>query len=65
MKILNVTCFCTAVYNSSIEVPDDMTREEALQYAKDNLNKIPIGELEYILDSDKLDEDNCDFEGEN
>lgn len=62
MKILNVTCICNAVYNSSIEVPDNMTTEEAIQYAKDNLDKIPIGELEYISDSDILDEDNCDFE---
>ena len=29
MKRLNVTVQCMAVYNSSIEVPDNMTLEEA------------------------------------
>ena len=64
MKILNVTCICNAVYNSSIEVPDNMTREEAIQYAKEHINEIPCNELEYISDSDVLDEENCDFEEE-
>ena len=62
MKRLNVTCFCTAIYNSSIEVPDNMIIEEALEYAKKHINKIPIGELKYVSDSDRLDEDNCNFE---
>lgn len=51
-----------AVYNSSIEVPDGMALEEAVDYAKDHLDEIPCGELEYISDSDELDEENCDFE---
>ena len=62
MKRLNVTVQCMAVYNSSIEVPDDMTIEEAIKYAKEHLNEIPCGELEYIPDSDELDEENCDFD---
>ena len=64
MKTLNVTVQCMAVYNSSIEVPDDMTFEEAIEYAKNHLNEIPLGELEYVDDSDVLDEENCDFEEE-
>ena len=64
MKRLNVTVQCMAVYNSSIEVPDDMTLEEAVEYAKEHLDEIPCGELEYISDSDELDEENCDFEEE-
>ena len=62
MKRLNVTVQCMAIYNSSIEVPDDMTLEEAIEYAKEHLDEIPCGELEYISDSDELDEENCDFE---
>lgn len=39
-----------------------MALEEAVDYAKDHLDEIPCGELEYISDSDELDEENCDFE---
>ena len=39
-----------------------MTIEEAIKYAKEHLNEIPCGELEYISDSDELDEENCDFD---
>ena len=62
MKTLNVTIQCMAVYNSSIEVPEEMTLEEAIEYAKNHLNEIPLEELEYVDDSDILDEENCDFE---
>lgn len=62
MKRLNVTVTCMAVYNSAIEVPNDMTIEEAIEYAKEHINEIPIGELEYISDSDELDEENCNFD---
>lgn len=62
MKTLNVTVQCMAVYNSSIEVPDDMSLEEAIKYAKNHLDEIPLGELKYVPDSDALDEENCDFE---
>ena len=54
MKKLNVTVTCMAVYNSSIEVPDGMTLEEAIEYAKEHIND--------ISDSDELDEENCDFD---
>ena len=64
MKTLNVTIQCMAVYNSSIEVPEEMTLEEAIEYAKNHLNEIPLEELKYVNDSDILDEDNCDFEEE-
>ena len=64
MKRLNVSCLCMATYNNSIEVPDDMSLEDAIKYAKDNLDKIHVGILEYIPNSDELDEENCYFEGE-
>lgn len=62
MKTLNVTVQCMAYYKSSIEVPDDMTLEEAIEYANDHLDEIPCGELEYVSDSDELDTENCDFD---
>ena len=62
MKKLLVTINCLAVYNSNIYVPDNMTLEEAIEYAKEHINEIPCGELEYISDSDILDEDDCVFE---
>ena len=62
MKRLNVTVTCMAVYCSGIDVPDEMTLEEAIEYAKKHINEISIGELEWISDSDEIDEENCDFE---
>lgn len=63
MARLNVTVQCMAVYNSSIQVPDEMTLFEAIEYAKQHLDDIPLGELEYVRDSDVLDTENCDLEG--
>lgn len=60
-KTLNVSILCQAHYNSSIEVPDELSREEALDYAREHLEDIPLGILEYVTDSDQLDEGNCDF----
>ena len=62
MKRLNITATCMAFYNSGIDVPDEMILEEASEYAKEHINEIPIGELEWIPDSDEIDEENCDFE---
>lgn len=62
MKKLAVTINCMAVYNSFIDVPDSMNIDEAIKYAKEYITKIPLGTLEYITDSDELDEENCEFE---
>lgn len=64
MRKLNVTVQCIAVYNSSIMVPCELTFEEAIKYAKEHIDEINLGELEYISDSDELDEENCDFDEE-
>ena len=58
MKKLNLTIQCMAVYNSSI---DEMGIDEAIEYAKAHLDEAPLGTLEYVRDSDMLDEENCDF----
>ena len=63
MKILNVTVVCQAYYNGHIEVPDDMTFDEAIEYAREHIDDIPIdSHLEYVGGSDELDVDNCDFD---
>lgn len=62
MKQFNVTIICQAWYKSTIEVPDNMTREEAMEYAREHIDEIPIDDgLNYITDSDSLDEENCNF----
>lgn len=63
MKKLNVTVVFQSVGMSSIMVPDGLTIEEAIQYAKNHIDEIPTPcEAEYICDSDEIDEENCDFE---
>ena len=52
MKRLNVTVICQAVYNSGIDIPDDMDIEEAIEYAKEHIDEIPLGEMEWISGSD-------------
>lgn len=61
-KRLNLTVFCKAVYNSGIDVPVDMTFEQAIAYANEHLDEVGLGPLEYIRGSDKIDEENCDFD---
>lgn len=62
-KKLNLTIVCQAIYQSHIIVPVDMSFEEAIEYAKQHLNECNIETpLEYVSDSDSLDEENCDFE---
>lgn len=61
-KRLNVTINCQAVYNSAIQVPADISLDEAIAYAKEHLQDIPLTTLEYVKFSDELDEDNCSFD---
>lgn len=62
-KTLNVGVFCTAYYNSFIEVPANMNLEEAIEYAQKHIKELPIvNGLEYVGGSDELDKNNCDFE---
>lgn len=62
MKKLNVKVWCTCGYDSSIEVPDNMILNEAIEYAKDHLGDIPMHNLTYIPESDELNEEMCEFE---
>lgn len=60
MKTLNVAVICEGVYNSSIQVPDNFTIEEAIEYAIKNLQEIPAGEVEWLKDIE-IDKNNCNF----
>lgn len=62
MKKLHVSARCAAVYNSSILVPEGLDLKEAIEYAKKHIDEIPVGELDYISDTDELDEENCFFD---
>ena len=63
MKKLNVTIIYSVVGVSSIMVPDNLTIEEAIEYAKEHINEIPTPfQAEYISDSDVIDEENCNFD---
>lgn len=61
MKILNVTMICKAVYSSCISVPDEMTFEDAIKYAKEHNEQICVGEMKWISDIE-IDEENCNFD---
>lgn len=62
MKILNLTMWRSAIFGSSIKVPDNMTKQEAIAYAKAHKSEASLGTLEYTLDSDIIDEENCKFD---
>lgn len=62
-KVLKVTINCFATYESEVVVPEYFTRDEAIEYAKQNLDSIPVGELNWI-DDGSIEEDFCDFEEE-
>lgn len=61
-KTLNVTCNCMATYSSSIEVLADMSLENAIEYAKEHIDRINVAELEYVYDSDSINEESCSFD---
>ena len=55
MKRLNVTVTCMAVYNSGIDVPDEMILEEAIEYAKEhNETELLIADLSFAEHLDEL-----------
>lgn len=63
MKTLNLTINVTAVQNAFIEVPDNMSFEEAMKYTEKHLDKcVIVSALEMIPGTEVLDEDNCDFD---
>ena len=61
MRRLNGLVQCVAVYPFSIEVPSHLTLPEAIEYAKEQIDEIPVGILEYVCGNDEIDEERCEF----
>lgn len=57
--VLNVTVKCTASYKSKLSVPDGLTLDEAIKYAKEHIEYIPLRCLEYIPGEEALIEEEC------
>lgn len=60
---LNVRVICKCYYNSTLMVPANLTEEEAIEYAKKHLNEVYVTKLEYIDNTDVLDNENCKLTG--
>lgn len=60
-KPFNVTVGVLVYGTVTVSVPERATLEQAIQWAKDNINEIPIPNN---LDGKiiEIDDDNCDFE---
>ena len=64
-KKLNVTYQYSMIGTVTMDVPKDLTIEEAIAYAKERVNSLPLPQNpEYINDSCIVDEENCDFNQE-
>lgn len=64
MKRLVVTLVYKSVGQSGIDVPDELTLEEAIAFAKAQVKTISLPKnAAYIEDSDEIDEEGCSFEG--
>lgn len=62
-KKFNVTYQYSQIGTVTIDVPEEMTFKEAIEYATKNIEDIPLPQDgEYLSGSSILDEDNCDFE---
>lgn len=58
-QTLCVRVFCQAYYDSQIKVPAGLTPEQAIQYASDHRDQIPLTTMHYVPDSDDVDMDFC------
>ncbi|MBM6804394.1 hypothetical protein H6B07_17435 [Mediterraneibacter glycyrrhizinilyticus] len=62
MKFLACTLYCLASYQSSLRLPEEIGEiQEAIRYAEEHVNEIPLGTLQYIPDSDELSETECEI----
>lgn len=60
-KLLHLTVQCMATYESDLPVPAELNLKEAIQYALDHTNEIPIAPLTYVEDSDEIDTESARF----
>lgn len=59
-KTLKIRVYAQAYYDSEIQVPINLDKKSAFQYAKDHIDEIPLTNLEYLSDSDELDNADLD-----
>ena len=52
MKKLRVKVCCSAYYETTMEVPDNLDFNEAITYAQKNLQNIPVHELIFDVDEE-------------
>lgn len=60
-KLLHLTVQCMATYESDFPVPAELNLKEAIQYALDHTDEIPIAPLTYVEDSDEIDTKSAHF----
>lgn len=66
MKKFTITVLYTSVGTVTIDVPKEYTLAQAIQWAKENINQIPLPyNAEYVDGSFMIDEETCDFENQN
>ena len=57
-KLVTFPVYVQAFYNGSLDVPDGIESYEDIQeYIKDYLNRVELGRLEYIPETDEFDPD--------
>lgn len=56
-KTVVFTVQCMATYGATMDVPASMGRAEAAKYIAENMDKVKLGQLQYVPDSDQLDEE--------
>lgn len=62
-KRLHVTLLYRCVRDSGIDVDENLSLNEAIEYAKEHIREIELPmNYEYVMDSEEIDEENCDFE---
>lgn len=63
MKKFTITVLYTSVGTVTIDVPEEYTLAQAIQWAKENTDQISLPyNAEYVDGSLIIDEENCDFE---
>jgi len=62
MKKARIGTFWQVYGSQVIELPDEITtRDEAIDWIRDNFDDIPLPEGSYVTGSDELDEESIEF----
>lgn len=59
-KHFHARIYTDAFYDVICDVPMDYTKEQAIAYVQDHLDEIPVGMLNYVENSDEIDEEGLD-----